>query len=210
MMIALVRYTVLFSLRQDVFSQAVRFYREFFKEMGEVLPPIFLITAFITVWVPEETIERGSGSNSGWKGEFISLFIGPVYAAFPATAAIYKKSASISNVVIIIRAWAVVKIPMLITETTFLGLRFALTRYLLTVPFILLLGWGMEKMIKREEVVTSEELDAIEAVLKRSPGKDCRACGYAGCEAFASGVVQGEVTASDREMLEREATEENT
>ncbi|MBI9101104.1 MAG: hypothetical protein JEY99_01720 [Spirochaetales bacterium] len=62
----------------------------FLIEMLQILPPVLIITALITIGVPPEVIRKGLGNGSGIKGRLLSLLIGsfsagPVYAAFPAT-----------------------------------------------------------------------------------------------------------------------------
>ena len=209
-LIALLLYGVTFFLRPEFFFQAVDYLLGFLLEMLQVLPPVFLITAFTAIWVPSETIKKGFGENSGWRGKLTSFLIGslsagPIYAAFPAAVVLFQKGAGVGNIVIIISAWAVVKIPMLVTETAFLGISFAATRYLLTVPAILILGWVMDKAVKRSDI-TSEVLDtenekAIEGIRKTLPGINCRACGYPSCDAFAAAVIDGDVELSDCKVL---------
>ena len=87
-------------------------------EMLQVLPIIFLLTVVIEAWIPKELIMKGLGEKSGVKGNLLSLLLGsisagPIYAAFPIGKSLLSKGASITNIVIILSSWAVIKVPML-------------------------------------------------------------------------------------------------
>ncbi|WP_206076226.1 (Fe-S)-binding protein [Marinitoga lauensis] len=97
---------------------------------------------------------------------------------------------------------AVVKVVMFMVESSFLGLSFALTRYALTIPAILIMGYIMEKLVSREDII--EEIQDKEImyenekeVLADLPNMNCGACGYKNCKLFAQGVIKGEVTIDD-------------
>lgn len=192
--IAIILYIGLFILKSDLFFNALNITKGFLVEMIQVLPPVMVLSALITVWVPSEVIKKSLGHQSGFKGRLLSFFIGsisagPIYAAFPAVLVLFKKGASISNMVIILSSWAVIKIPMLFVEAGFLGIRFTLTRFVLTVPAILFMSLLVEKLVKKEDIVEEGQLDVISSL----PNLNCGVCGYPSCKAFAVAV-----TASDR------------
>ena len=214
LLIAVVLYGVFFIFKQDVFFSALKMTEKFFLEMLRVLPPVLVITALISVWVPASVITRGLGKDSGFRGKLLSLIIGslsagPIYAAFPATLVLFKKGASVSNLVIILSAWAVIKVPMILVEISFLGLKFAITRLVLTVPAILAMGYIVEKLVKRESIseprgeLEFSDLTAKE-IVQKLPNMNCGACGYADCKSFASGIASGEVTLKDCVILEKQ------
>ena len=120
-------------------------------EMIQIMPVIFMLTVSLEVLVPKEWIVKRLGNRSGIMGlllalAFGSLSAGPIYAAFPIVKTLHKKGASISNVVVILSAWAVIKVPMLANEAKFLGPEFMLVRWVLTVIFIMIMAVGMQKM----------------------------------------------------------------
>jgi len=87
-------------------------------------------------------------------------------------------------------------------ESSFLGVSFALTRYVLTIPAILLMGYIMEKLVNREDILN--EISNTEFIYKNTkevlndlPNMNCGACGYPNCKLFAEGVIKGEVTIND-------------
>ena len=54
----------------------------------------------------------------------------------------------------------------------------------------ILLGFGLAYAGEKLKVEPDKR---IEAVHERLPKLDCGACGYPGCEAFAEGIIEGEV-----------------
>jgi uncharacterized membrane protein YraQ (UPF0718 family) len=77
---------------------------------------------------------------------------GPIYAAFPFCIMLHKKGASIKNIVIILSSWAVIKIPMLLNEVKFLGIKFMVFRWILTVIAIVIFSWITSKIVKDEDI----------------------------------------------------------
>ena len=132
------------------------------KEMLIIMPIIMLLTSLISAWVPKETIENTFGKNSGIKGSLFAFLLGsfsagPIYAAFPVCKMLLSKGASIANIVIILSTWAVIKIPMLITESKFLGPEFMVVRWLLTTLAIFLMGYITSRFVKPEDLPTDDE-----------------------------------------------------
>ncbi len=138
-------------------------------EMIQIMPVIFLLTVVIDAWVPKDLIVTKLGEGSGITGNLFSILLGsisagPIYAAFPICKMLIKKGASIMNIIIILSAWAVIKIPMLANEAKFLGAKFMGLRWVLTVIAILIMAFISSKIIKKEDLVveeTSEELFKI-------------------------------------------------
>lgn len=182
----------------DVMKNALNNSWIYIREMLEILPAVFVLSGLIGIWVPQEVIINNFGRDSGLKGKFISVFIGavsagPIYAAFPVTRTLYGKGASLANTIIIISAWAVIKVPMFIVESKFLGLKFAITRYSLTIPAIIVLGIVCEKLISRKNVdnlVNNQEDKKIEKIVEKLPGYNCGSCGYNNCHEYAKAIFK--------------------
>lgn len=143
-------YLGLVLMRKDMAFEALSNSAYYLVEMAQILPVIFMLTVAIDVLIPKEWIIKRLGSQSGLWGPalalaFGSLSAGPIYAAFPIAKTLHKKGASVSNVVIILSAWAVIKVPMLANEAKFLGPKFMVVRWFLTVVFIIGMGFVMEK-----------------------------------------------------------------
>ena len=70
---------------------------------------------------------------------------------------IIKKGASISNIVVILSAWAVIKVPMLANEAKFLNPKFMVTRWVLTTIAILIMGYLISKIVRRKDIPMDSE-----------------------------------------------------
>lgn len=150
-------YAVFFIVSPQKAIQSVDNSVYYLLEMLQVLPIIFLLTVVIEAWVPKEVIMRGLGEKSGIKGILLSLLLGsfsagPIYAAFPIGKTLLSKGASITNIVIILSSWAVIKVPMLANEAKFLGVDFMIVRWILTVVSIFIMGYLISIIIKRQDV----------------------------------------------------------
>ena len=181
-------YLVLMVVKSDMALSALGNSTYYLVEMGQILPVIFMLTVSIDVLIPKEWIVKRLGSKSGFTGvllalAFGSLSAGPIYAAFPIAKTLHKKGASVSNVVVILSAWAVIKVPMLANEAKFLGPDFMLSRWVLTVVFIFMIGWIMERTgvkIQGEETIIDKEI-----FIKRDYCAGCSACEKLMPEVFA-------------------------
>ena len=108
-------------------------------------------------WIPKDVIINTLGEESGLKGSFISLALGsisagPIYAAFPVCKTLLQKGASISNIVVILSSWAVIKIPMLANEAKFLSPKFMITRWIFTTIAIIFMGYIVEKLVDKSDI----------------------------------------------------------
>ena len=208
--ITIILYIVTFIIKKPAFFYGLQMTKDFLIEMVEILPPILVISALITVWVPSEVIVKTFGKGSGIKGKLLALVTGaisagPIYAAFPVAETLFLKGASVANITIIISSWAVIKVVMFMVESSFLGFAFATTRYLLTIPAIFVMAFVMEKLVSRKDVIkgreavleSKKEYKVVKDVLLDLPNMNCGACGYPSCKAFAQAVINKEVTIDD-------------
>lgn len=163
------------------FTQSLGNTGYYLKEMIEILPVVFLLTSLIEAWVPKETIMNSFGESAGAKGVLFSFLLGsfsagPIYAAFPVCKMLLKKGASIYNVVIILSAWAVIKVPMLANEAKFLGLQFMVTRWLLTTISILFLAYMVKLLVTKEDVLSHSESSNEYVVYNEEYCIGCQIC----------------------------------
>ncbi len=143
----------------DTAGKSISVVIDYAQEMIFIIPPVFILMGLLEVWIPKDKIQQWLGSNSGLKGILISFFMGtlptgPLYVAFPLTASLLKKGASITNMVIFLGSWAALKIPQLLVEMKFLGGLFTLLRFILTLIVIIIIGLIMELFLKRIPDVT--------------------------------------------------------
>jgi len=127
----------------------------FLVEMITILPAVMILMGIFTVWVSREKVVLYLGKKSGLKGIFLSIIFGslptgPLYAAFPLAQSLLKKGASVTNIVIFLSAWACIKIPQELVELQFLGIKFMSLRLALTIIFVSLMGFSIEKIIQNK------------------------------------------------------------
>jgi len=162
-------YVIMAIFSVDIFKRSTNEAIYYIKEMIEIMPVIFGMIVLIEVWLPRKVIVKNMGDGSGIKGVILAfvmgmLSAGPIYAAFPITKALYKKGASTKNIVIIVSSWAVIKVPMLVNEAKFLGLKFMAVRWVLTIIAILIIGTAMDKMISKNEGLGDKDSEADEVM----------------------------------------------
>ncbi|HZW49530.1 MAG TPA: permease [Bacillota bacterium] len=149
----LLAYGSIFIINRNMGIASVKNSFYYIKEMILIMPVIFVLTALLDLWIPKEKIIKYLGKDAKSKGVVLAFILGsisagPIYAAFPLCVVLHKKGASIRNLVIILSAWAVIKVPMLLNEMKFLGFQFMVTRWILTVIAILIFSWITAKIVK--------------------------------------------------------------
>ena len=115
------------------------------------LPGFFILMGLFEVWIPEKQVQKHLGKHSGWKGAIYSFLLGalipgPFYLAFPMAASLLRKGVSKFNIMLFIGAWGAFKIGEEIFEMHFMGFRFFFLRIVITLPFIIIIAFIMEKM----------------------------------------------------------------
>lgn len=155
-------YTFLFIFKQNLAITSVKNSGYYLIEMLQIMPVIFVLTALLDTWIPKEIIMKYLGEGAKLKGVFLSFVMGsisagPIYSAFPICIMLLNKGASIRNIVIILSSWAVIKLPMLLNEVKFLGLKFMIVRWILTVLAILVFSCITGKIVKKEEMPTIKQ-----------------------------------------------------
>jgi uncharacterized membrane protein YraQ (UPF0718 family) len=152
----LVLWAILWALRPDWGWEITVKTGYNLRDMLSVLPPIFVLLGLLEVWVPREVIIKNMGDNSGFRGIFLSILLGsaaagPLYVAFPVAVAMLKKGARFSNIVIFLFAWSTLKVPLLLFEASALGWNITLTRAAVNLPFIVLMGYLVDRLIPGHE-----------------------------------------------------------
>lgn len=127
-----------------------------FKEMLGIIPPIFILLGLLDTWVPKETVMRYMGEKAGWLGPALSILLGaaaagPLYGAFPVAEVMAKKGVKYYNIIVFLCSWATLKIPMFLFEMSALGIKFALTRWLVNLPGILLIAAMVDRSLTPAE-----------------------------------------------------------
>jgi uncharacterized membrane protein YraQ (UPF0718 family) len=175
-------YLVLLGTMSDKAIQSSKNSMYYVIEMLQIMPVILILTSLIEAWVPRETITNSFGENSGIKGTLFSFLLGslsagPIYAAFPVCKMLLIKGASVSNIVVILSAWAVIKIPMLANEAKFIGPKFMVIRWALTTISIFAMAYIMSKAVKKESLVGIEYEEESESSALTIKHQYCIGCG---------------------------------
>jgi uncharacterized membrane protein YraQ (UPF0718 family) len=128
---------------------------KFFIEMISFLPLMFILIGLFDVWFPKEKIEKHIGQDSGFLGTVWVILLamlqaGPLYVAFPVAYLLWIKGSSIKNIFIYLGAFSTLKIPMLMFEIGFLGLKFSLLRTIITLPVFIIIGYLMEYLFRNK------------------------------------------------------------
>jgi uncharacterized membrane protein YraQ (UPF0718 family) len=117
----------------------------FLLDVLAVVPAVMILVALIDAWLPRATVEAHLGDASGLRGLLLAIVLGtaaagPLYAAFPVGSALKAKGARTASIATFLGAWGTIKVPMVLLESSYLGLRFALLRLALTLPGVLAVG----------------------------------------------------------------------
>jgi uncharacterized membrane protein YraQ (UPF0718 family) len=177
-----VTYIVLGILMPSKAIQSLNNSLYYIKEMLIIMPVILLLTSLIEAWVPKKTIQNALGEGSGFKGSILSFLLGsfsagPIYAAFPVCKMLLKKGTSVSNIVIMLSTWAVIKIPMLANEAKFLGPKFMAIRWVLTTISIFIMAYITSKLVKKEDIPMEDMNNNKEGTVLNINEKYCINCG---------------------------------
>jgi len=154
--IILIIAVVLLSIFPDRKELVINTLWDYFIEMMLILPAVMVILGLFAVWVSKEIVMQYLGKSAGMKGIFLAIILGtlptgPLYVAFPMATSLLKKGAKISNIIVFLSAWACIKIPQEMVELQFLGVRFMLLRLSLTIIFVVIMGFFIEKVVEWSE-----------------------------------------------------------
>ena len=112
-------------------------------DMLKILPGAFILIGLFEVWVKRETVERHLGESSDFRGYLLMILLGStavggLYLAFPVAYALYSKGAKLSVIFTYLGAAAICRIPMAIFEASFLGVKFTVIRWLVSLPLVII------------------------------------------------------------------------
>lgn len=121
-------------------------------QMIKILLFAFIIIGLFEVWVKRETVEKHLGENSGFISYFWAILlggitIGPMIVSLPIAYSLFKKGARLSVIFTYAGAAAVCRIPMTVFEASYLGIKFTIIRYAVSIPLIILSSTLLEKYL---------------------------------------------------------------
>lgn len=204
LIVVAVAYILIFVIKPDMGVTSIKNSAYYIKEMLMIMPVIFVLTALLDTWVAKEKITKYLGKESKIKGIILSFVLGsisagPIYAAFPMCVMLHKKGASVRNLVIILSSWAVIKVPMLLNEAKFLGMKFMAIRWVLTVIAIVVFSWIAAKIVKDEDIVQKEEKTSG-LTLNRESCMGCTLCTKKYSEIFGMQGKKAYIKSFDAEI----------
>jgi uncharacterized membrane protein YraQ (UPF0718 family) len=206
--IVVLAYAIIAIISPSIGVETVKNSAYYIKEMFIIMPVIFVLTALLEMWVPREKIMKLLGKDAKAKGMFFAFVIGsisagPIYAAFPMCIMLHKKGASIRNIIIILSSWAVIKVPMLLNEAKFLGFKFMMIRWILTVMSIIIFSWIGNKMIKDEDL-PKEETSQMGITINKGACIGCALCVKNHPELFEIKGKKAVVKTYDETIIDKE------
>ncbi|MBN2565357.1 MAG: permease [Candidatus Eisenbacteria bacterium] len=113
----------------------------FFIEMLKILPCLFVLIGLFEVWVKTETVERHLGHGSGFRSYLWAILlaggiVGGVHVGLPVAQALYVKRARLGVILAFVSSAAVCRIPMTLFEASFLGWKFTVVRFAVSLPLV--------------------------------------------------------------------------
>ena len=125
-------------------------------EMLKIIPAAFVLIALFDVWVKREHVESRLGTTGGMKAHLWALLlaglsVGGVYVAYPLARSLRKKGASLTTIFVYLGLSSVCRIPMLMFEMTFLGVKFTIVRLVVAIPLVILLGVLLGKYLQKRD-----------------------------------------------------------
>lgn len=129
----------------------------FFLTMIKFVPAVFILIGLFDVWVDKKLIEKHLGEDANfmsyiWALVFASTTVGGLYVAFPVSTALYKKGASPRIIFTYIGAAAICRIPMTLFEASYVGIKFTVLRWTISIPLIIISSIILEKMLSDTEL----------------------------------------------------------
>lgn len=120
------------------------------------LLPVFLCVGLMDVWIEKDRMMKMMGEKSGLSGAWISLILGiltavPVYALLPIAGLLLKKGGRLFHVLVFLGASVSIRVPLLLFESSALGLKFAACRFVLNLGVVFLVAFLVERLLPGRE-----------------------------------------------------------
>jgi uncharacterized membrane protein YraQ (UPF0718 family) len=129
-------------------------FAKFLRDMLRVLPPVFILIGLFDVWVKRATVEKHLGQGAGvlsyvWALLLAATVVGGLHVAFPVAQALHAKGARLGVILAYLAGAAICRVPMTLFEASYLGWRFTLVRFGVSLPLVIassaLLGAWFER-----------------------------------------------------------------
>jgi uncharacterized membrane protein YraQ (UPF0718 family) len=129
---------------------------DFLKQMLRMLPCVFILIGLFDAWVKRSTVEAHLGRHSGglayvWAILLAGTTVGGFYVALPVGHALYYKGAKLGVVLAYLSGAAICRVPMTLFEASFLGWRFTIIRFAVSLPLVVLSSALLGKYLERAD-----------------------------------------------------------
>lgn len=153
-LISLLALIIIHLFNSSLGFKALQSAKSSFFQMLSTVPPIMIILGLMDIWIPKKILMKYMGNNSGIIGIIFAIIIGsigcgPMYAAFPLATVLIKKGVKLSNIIIFINTWCVIKISTVLFEISALGTKFTFMRLLIDIPGVIIIGYLVEYFIDK-------------------------------------------------------------
>lgn len=114
-----------------------------------------LLAGYAQVLLPRSWVESHLGRGSGWRAIGLASLAGALmpggpFAAFPIVLALRQSGAALAPCVGFLTAWSVLGLHrMIVWEIPWLGWRFALLRWVISLPLPWLAAYGIARLDRR-------------------------------------------------------------
>jgi uncharacterized membrane protein YraQ (UPF0718 family) len=131
-------------------------FKYFSIEMLKMLPCAFILIGLFEVWVKKETVEKHLGKESGIRGYTWGVLlagttVGGLYVAFPVAYSLYNKGAKLSVIFTYLGASAICRVPMTIFEASFMGIKFSIIRWSVSLPLLILSSFLLGNYLEKKK-----------------------------------------------------------
>jgi len=125
----------------------------FIFSMIKIFPCAFILIGLFEVWIKKETVEKHLGHGSSpvsyvWALVLAATTVGGLFVGFPVAYTLFKKGARLSVIFTYIGAAAVCRVPMTIFEASYMGIKFSIIRFTVSLPLIVLTSILLERILK--------------------------------------------------------------
>lgn len=118
----------------------------------KVVPCAFVLIGLFDVWIKRETVEKHLGEGSRFLGYFwvialAATTVGGLFVALPVAAALARKGARTGIIFTYLAAATICRLPMTLFEATFVGIKFTIIRFVVSLPLLIIASEFMAKLL---------------------------------------------------------------
>ncbi len=134
----------------------------FIVDMFKLFPAAFILVGLFMAWIDRAVVEKYFGESTGMKGHVSAILLActtlyPFVVVLPMASGLLKKGAKLEIVLTYLGASAVCRIPMTIFEASFLGVKFTLIRYIVSLPLVVLSSLVIGRLMANESIIGGDE-----------------------------------------------------